>query len=943
MKRNNNTQINKASITIRGARVHNLKNINLTLPRNKLIVVTGVSGSGKSSLAFDTIYSEGQRRFVESLSAYARQFLERMEKPDVDRIDGLSPAIAIEQTTPVRNPRSTVGTTTEIYDYLRLLFARIGKTYCSNCGRLIKRDSTASIIEELEKEIADKSDYRLYIMFPIHVESKAKLQKELEGLKKKGFIRILIGEELIDISENSTSKTLLKNLSEKKIYVVVDRIIYNKSADNTRLKDSIEIGFRSGDDRIAIKILELNKLLQFSQKFECPQCNIKYEEPDPRLFSFTSPYGACPTCQGFGRTMDIDLDLVIPDKTKTIAEGAIQPWTTPKWKSYLEELLAVADNANIRVDVPIYELTEAELNKILDGWDNFEGIYGFFKYIESKSYKVHYRYLLSRYRGYTTCSRCKGSRLRKEALNVRIDNKTIFDIVQMTIDEAYHYFSEVNLSEFEKNVANRILGELRRRLKYLTEIGVGYLTLDRLANTLSGGETQRLNLATSLGSSLVGALYVLDEPSIGLHQRDIHKLISVLKSIRDIGNTVLVVEHDAEMMKASDQIVDMGPGAGENGGEVVFQGSYDEILSFSKSLTGKYLGGKLKIPLPKIRRTDETKKLHIRGASSNNIKGLDLEIPLNKFVCVTGVSGSGKSTLVMDILYPALKRIKESERSEIIKPSNIKSIEGYEYIDGVELVDQSPIGRSPRSNPVTYIKVFELIRNLFASTRSAKMRGYTPGSFSFNVPAGRCDACEGSGIQIIEMQFLADLQITCDVCKGKRFKKEILEIKFHEKNINDVLNMTVREAMLFFATDTAGKKIVNQLKILEDVGLGYIRLGQPATTLSGGEAQRIKLAAHLLAKEQERKKLFIFDEPTTGLHFDDIAKLLRCFERLLMEGHSLIVIEHNLDVVKCADWIIDLGPEAGDKGGKIVAVGTPEQITNIKESYTGIYLKNYLN
>lgn len=933
------------SIIIRGARVHNLKSINLELPRNKLIVFTGVSGSGKSSLAFDTIYAEGQRRFVESLSAYARQFLERMDKPDVDSIEGLSPAIAIEQRTATRNPRSTVGTTTEIYDYLRLLFARIGKTFCHKCGKLVQHDSVKTVLSKLETELADLSESRLYVMFPLQIHTKASFKKEIENIKKQGFVRIFCKNELVDLTETSSTKLCTKELSKSDIFVVVDRIIFRKSDDTTRLADSIETAFNLGNGNLILKVLENDKTLRFNQHFNCADCSIEYEEPDPRLFSFNNPYGACPACQGFGKSVGIDLDLVIPNKSKTIRDGAIQPWTTPKWKKYLEDLIIIADDAGIRLDVPFYDLTKEEINIILNGWKGFAGLYKFFKFIESKSYKIHYRYFLSRFRGYTTCQDCGGSRVRKEALNIRIADKTIFDVVRMTIDQAFVFFDTMQLSEFDFNIANRILEELKRRLKYLVDVGIGYLTLDRLSNTLSGGESQRINLATSLGSSLMGAVYVLDEPSIGLHPRDNDKLIGILKSIRDVGNTVIVVEHDSDMMKSADMILDLGPGAGENGGSVVFQGTYDEIKRDAISLTGKYLSGKLAIPLPKNRRINETKSLIIKDASANNLKNVDVEIPLNKFVCITGVSGSGKSTLVMDILYPALKNIKASNgvNSENFVSEKLKHLQGSQFLDGVELVDQSPIGRTPRSNPVTYIKVFDLIRNIFANTQAAKIRGYTPGSFSFNVAAGRCDACEGSGIQVIEMQFLADLQLTCDVCKGKRFKKEILEVKYHSKNISDVLNLTVSEAITFFSGDVSARRIVKQLQILNDVGLGYIRLGQQATTLSGGEAQRIKLAAHLLAQNTEGRKLFIFDEPTTGLHFDDIAKLLTCFDALIMNGHSVLIIEHNMDVIKCADWIIDLGPEAGEDGGHVVAVGTPEEVVANHNSHTGKFLKKYIH
>lgn len=938
------TNPQRRTIIIRGARVHNLKNINLELPRNKLIVFTGVSGSGKSSLAFDTIYAEGQRRFVESLSAYARQFLERMDKPDVDSIEGLSPAIAIEQTTSARNPRSTVGTTTEIYDYLRLLFARIGKTFCHKCGKLVQHDSVKTVLAKLETELAELSESRLYVMFPLQIHTKASFKKEIENIKKQGFVRIFCKNELIDLTETSSTKLCTKEINKSDIFVVVDRIIFRKSDDTTRLADSIETAFNLGNGNLILKVLENDKTLRFNQHFNCAECNIEYEEPDPRLFSFNSPFGACPACQGFGKSVGIDLDLVVPNKSKAIRDGAIQPWTTPKWKKYLEDLIIIADDAGIRIDVPFYDLTKEEINIILNGWKGFAGLHKFFKFIESKSYKIHYRYFLSRFRGYTTCQDCGGSRLRKEALNIRIADKTILDVVRMTLDQAFDFFNTMQLNEYDFDIASRVLEELKRRLKYLVDVGIGYLTLDRLSNTLSGGESQRINLATSLGSSLMGAIYVLDEPSIGLHPRDNDKLIGILKSIRDVGNTVIVVEHDSDMMKSADLIIDLGPAAGENGGKVVFQGTYNEIQNELNSLTGKYLSGKLAIPLPKNRRTNETKNLIIKGASAHNLQNIDVDIPLNKFVCITGVSGSGKSTFVMDILYPALKNIKASNdlNTDNYISEKLKLLQGSKYIDGVELVDQSPIGRTPRSNPVTYIKVFDLIRNLYANTQAARIRGYTPGNFSFNVAAGRCDACEGSGIQVIEMQFLADLQLTCDVCKGKRFKKEILEVKYHGKNISDVLNLTVSEAIAFFNIDISSRRIVKQLQILNDVGLGYIRLGQQATTLSGGEAQRIKLAAHLLEQNTEGRKLFIFDEPTTGLHFDDIAKLLKCFDALIMNGHSVLIIEHNMDVIKCADWIIDLGPEAGEAGGRVVGVGTPEEIASNPNSHTGKFLQKYL-
>ncbi len=919
----------RATLTIRGARVHNLKNINLELQRNQLIVFTGVSGSGKSSLAFDTIYAEGQRRFVESLSSYARQFLERMDKPDVDFIEGLSPAIAIEQRTTTRNPRSTVGTTTEIYDYLRLLFARIGKTFCYNCGKLVQRDTVQTVIDKLSLQIGEKDEVKLYIMFPLHLHPKATLKQEIENLKKQGFVRIFCNGELIDLSEK-----LPKKLCKTDISIVVDRILFSRNSDVSRIADSIETAFKISEGHLTIRFVDSGNELHFNQHFNCAECGIEYEEPDPRLFSFNSPFGACPTCQGFGKSVGIDLDLVFPDKTKSLDEGAIQPWTTPKWSEYYRDFEKHATSYNIRLDVPFYDLSTNELDLILNGTKDFDGIYKFFKYIESKSYKIHYRYFISRYRGYTTCENCNGSRLRKEALFIVISSKTIFDVVGMTISGVQNFFQTLELTKYEFEISRRILEDFKRRLKYLVDVGLGYLTLNRLTSTLSGGESQRINLATSLGSSLVGSLYVLDEPSIGLHPHDNNRLIGILKSLRDVGNTVIVVEHDADMMRSADSIVDLGPGAGENGGEIVFQGTYDEITKSTDSLTGKYLSGKLEIPVPLKRRTNKFKYIVLKGAHEHNLKNIDVEIPLNKFVCITGVSGSGKSTLIMDVLYPAIKKLKSVK---------LKSLSGVEFLRDVELVDQSPIGRTPRSNPATYIKVMDVIRDLFAHTQAAKMRGYTPGYFSFNVPNGRCDVCEGSGIQVIEMQFLADLQLTCDACKGKRFKKEVLEIKYRNKNINEVLNMTVTEAILFFNYDPAARKAVKMLKVLDEVGLGYIRLGQPATTLSGGEAQRIKLAAHMMESDESGSKLFIFDEPTTGLHFDDISKLLKCFNALIDNGHSVLIIEHNMDVIKCADWIIDLGPEAADDGGQIVAVGTPEDVAMNKYSHTGIFLKKYVH
>jgi excinuclease ABC subunit A len=935
-RRNEPLTNGRGSIIVRGARVHNLKNVSVELPRNTLVVMTGVSGSGKSSLAFDTIYAEGQRRFVESLSAYARQFLERMDKPDVDFIQGISPAIAIEQKTTARNPRSTVGTTTEIYDYLRLLFARIGRTFCYNCGTPVQRDSVSTVVESLNATLRDRSELKLYILFPIHDHPGATLQREIENLRKQGFFRVLYKGEIVDLNEQS----LKPKAKKSDVHVLVDRLIYRRDEANTRLADSIETAFRAGDGYAIVRVLEDGTSLRFNQHFECANCGIRYEEPDPRLFSFNNPFGACPKCQGFGRAVGIDMDLVVPDKHRSIRDGAIAPWTQPKWHDYLRGLLRIAYDADIRVDAPFANLTKRELDVVMNGSDGYPGINGFFKHIEHKSYKIYYRVLLSRYRGYTTCDACGGARLRPEALYIRVGGKTIAEIVRMTIESAHAFFRALQLTEFERDVARRILEELRRRLGYLVDVGIGYLTLDRLSNTLSGGESQRINLATALGSSLVGALYVLDEPSIGLHPRDTEKLIAILKSLRDVGNTVIVVEHDADTIRAADAVVDMGPRAGEFGGEVVFVGTVAELMKHPTSITGQYLSGQSSIPIPGSRRRGNNYQITVFGASEHNLKSIDVSIPLGKLVCVTGVSGSGKSTFVHGILYGALKRAKDIYTESV---GVHRAIKGAEFIDAVELVDQSPIGRTPRSNPATYTKAYDLIRELFANTQASKVHGYTPGYFSFNVPGGRCEACEGSGVQTVEMQFLADLELRCEVCHGKRFKKEVLEVRYRGANIDDVLSMTVAEAIRFFQEHSSGKRIAKRLQVLDSVGMGYVRLGQSATTLSGGEAQRVKLASHLAEQQDGQHTLFIFDEPTTGLHFDDIAKLLRAFDALIEKGNSILIIEHNMDVIKCADWIIDLGPEAGDAGGTIVAVGTPEEVARVKRSYTGQFLKRYLD
>jgi excinuclease ABC subunit A len=925
------------SIIIRGARVHNLKNINLEIPRNKFVVFSGVSGSGKSSLAFDTIYAEGQRRYVESLSSYARQFLERMDKPDVDFLQGISPAMAIEQKTNTRNPRSTVGTTTEVYDYLRLLFGRVGRTHCQKCGRLVTRDTVASVEEALRPHAGGGDEsLKIFVTFPLPVHPDENSQATLANLKREGFFRLLSHGEIIDL--NSTTGPVSPNPSEHE--VLVDRLVYRAGKRNERLADSIETAFASGNGLASVHLAENGATLRFNQNFACPECHITYEEPDPRLFSFNSPFGACPECQGFGRAVGIDMDLVVPNKQKTLREGALQPWTTPKFKEWHKSLISAASKAGIRLDVPYAELGEHERAMIRDGSGEFEGLAAFFRMIEKKSYKIYYRVLLSRYRGYTTCAACQGARLRPEALAVRVGEKRICDVVSMTISEVRKYLDELELAKEESAIASRVLDELKKRIAYLDDVGIGYLTLDRLSSTLSGGESQRINLARSLGSSLIGAIYVLDEPSIGLHPRDNHRLIAILKALRDAGNTVIVVEHDADIIRSADIVVDLGPHAGEHGGEIVFSGTQTQLLADARSLTGAYLSGKTRIPVPEVRRTGNGSELRILGASEHNLKGIDVSIPLHILVCVTGVSGSGKSTLVHDVLCAGLRK---SFGETGVHPGEFRSLEGYEDLSGVELVDQSPIGRTPRSNPITYIQVFDQIRTLFAATPAAKIRGFTPGMFSFNVPGGRCDECEGDGVVKVEMQFLADLYLPCDVCKGKRYKKEILDVRYRGKNIDEVLGMTVGEAIAFFSQEVPGKRIARRLNVLEDVGLGYIRLGQPATSLSGGEAQRIKLAAHLSVPHGDRHMLFIFDEPTTGLHFDDIAKLLRCFNALIDAGNSVVLIEHNPDIIKCADYLIDLGPEAGADGGRVVGTGTPEELAENPVSHTGKFLKHVLH
>ncbi|MCW9708491.1 excinuclease ABC subunit UvrA [Fodinibius salsisoli] len=916
-------------IIVKGARVHNLKNIDVKIPRNQMTVVTGVSGSGKSSLAFDTIYAEGQRRYVESLSSYARQFLERMDKPDVDFMQGISPAMAIQQKTTSSNPRSTVGTTTEIYDYMRLLYARIGHTISPKSGREVQKDSTKTVIEHLLDDFEE--DTKFYVLFAIPEHEQKNLEEELNVLKEKGYPRLLNieNEQILDLTTDDINPS---DIDASEYRVLVDRLILKGDEDTrTRIAGSLETAFREGNDRCSVKIRD-GEELKFSERFEMD--GMEFNEPTPQMFSFNNPFGACDTCEGFGKVAGIDENLVVPEPDKTIRNGAIAPFQGEKFSRHLRDFIKIAARNSLPIDTPYQDLTD-EVKKILwEGKDEYVGIRPFFEDVKSQSYKVHMRVFYSRYRGYSRCPDCEGFRVRKDALYVKINDKHIGQVAEMTIGHAREFFEEIELTEFEQEVADQVLYEIRKRLKYLDEVGLSYLTLNRLAKTLSGGESQRISLANSLGSSLIGSLYVLDEPTIGLHPRDNDRLINILKSLRDIGNTVLVVEHDPEMIKAADNIIDIGPFAGIHGGEVNFTGSYDGLLE-SQTLTGKYLSGKKEIPVPEERRKGTGDHILLEGACENNLKMLDVEFPLGKLICVTGVSGSGKSTMVHDTLYAAVQQQLGSYNDKI---GRHRKVTGINHIDSVEMVDQSPIGRSSRSNPATYTKAFDGVRDLFSSTRQSKIMGYEPGHFSFNVPGGRCETCKGEGIQTIEMQFMADIELTCEECGGKRYRKDVLQVKYRGKNIHDVLEMSVSEAIEFFVDE---ERITNKLQTLEDVGLGYLKLGQSAPTLSGGEAQRVKLAK-FLSKPAGDHTLYFFDEPTTGLHFEDIAKLLDSFKELVDSGHTVIIIEHNLDVIKSADHIIDIGPEGGFAGGQIVGTGTPEEIANIEESHTGRYLKTVL-
>ena len=940
-------------LRVRGARVHNLKNITVEIPHNALTVVTGVSGSGKSSLAFDTVYAEGQRRYVESLSAYARQFLERMEKPDVDEITGIAPAVAIRQKNATRNPRSTVATATEIYDYLRLLFARCGTTFCIKCGSEVRRDSPDEIANRILALTPGRRFYVLYLLRVATPETSAPSKKAarkkaapppedalrpmLQELQKRGFNRLYQDGR---IHEFSSPESLLDLDFARPVYVLVDRLAVNPES-RSRLVDSIEICYREGWGEAILEFVadgagNSAERITFNERFECKNDGTLYQEPEPRLFSFNNPFGACPRCQCFGNTIDFDLNLVVPDPSKSFDDGAIEPWSKPRYRTLLQEARKWARSRGIPTNVPWRQLTAEQRRFVLEGdpENDFEGVKGFFAWLERKKYKLHVRVFLSRYRGYATCPECGGTRLRAEARAVRITGKSITDLCKLTVKEARKFFGDLQLTEAQAKIADKILEEIRSRLQFLDEVGLDYLTLDRLTSTLSGGESQRIQLATSLGSHLVGALYVLDEPSIGLHPRDTQRLIDILKSLRDLGNTVLVVEHDPDTIEAADRVLDLGPGAGELGGKLLFSGKYSEILKDPKSITGRYLNGELRIPVPATRHKPTGKFLRLYGATLHNLQNVDLMLPLGMLTVVTGVSGSGKSTLVHNVLYRALS----AQRTGASIKEFCDRLEGEEYIQDLVIVDQSPIGRTPRSNPATYLKAFDAIREVFSETPDAKRRGYTAGHFSFNVPGGRCETCQGDGTVTVEMQFLADVELICEECRGQRFKSTVLEVRYHGKSIHDILEMTVREALAFFVNMP---KVVSKLRILNEIGLGYLRLGQSATTLSGGEAQRLKLASHL-SRTENRGILYILDEPTTGLHFDDIAKLLAAFRKLLESGASLLVIEHNLDVIKSADWLVDLGPEGGDRGGRIVGTGTPEQVARNAQSHTGRFLAKVL-
>ena len=925
----NITDVNpKKNIIIKGAKLHNLKNIDVVIPRNKLVIITGLSGSGKSSLAFDTLYAEGQRRYVESLSSYARQFLGRLNKPKVDYIKGIAPAIAIEQKVNSTNPRSTVGTTTEIYDYLKLLFARIGRTYSPVSGNEVKKDTATDVIEYIKT--FDEGE-KLLLLAPIYLEEGRKIDDKLKALNQQGYARVKINDSIIRIDEAANYKEKIKSL-----FLVVDRVITKNDEDfHNRLADAIQTAFFEGRGECLIEKLQDNSQRQFTNKFELD--GITFLEPNTHLFSFNNPYGACPKCEGYGDVIGIDEDLVVPNTALSVYENAIFPWRGESMSWYRDQLVNNSHKFDFPIHKPYFELSKEHKQLIWKGNSYFEGLHSFFSELESKAYKIQNRVMLSRYRGKTKCKECNGKRLRKEANYIKIAGKTITDLVEMPLKDLALFFNEIELNKYDSKIAGRLLKEINNRLLFLSNVGLDYLTINRRSNTLSGGESQRINLATSLGSSLVGSMYILDEPSIGLHPKDTEKLITVLQSLRDLGNTVIVVEHDEDIMKAADEIIDIGPEAGTFGGHVVANGTYKDIL-VSDSLTSKYLNGNLEISVPKQRRTSKY-NADIIGARENNLKNIDVTFPLEMLTVVTGVSGSGKSTLVKKILFPAIQK-KLTGFSD--KAGQFTELKGnFTIVQNIEFIDQNPIGRSSRSNPVTYIKAYDDIRALFSNQKLSKIRNYQAKHFSFNVDGGRCETCKGEGQVTIEMQFMADVHLECETCKGKRFKKEVLEVTFESKSIHDILNMTIDDAISFF-TETSQTKIQGKLQPLQDVGLGYVTLGQSSSTLSGGEAQRIKLASFLGKGNRQEKSLFIFDEPTTGLHFHDIQKLLTSFNALIAKGHSIIVIEHNIELIKCADYIIDLGPEGGENGGHLVATGTPEAIVKNPKSITGFYLKDKL-
>ncbi len=926
-------------ILIKGAKVHNLKNISLNIPRNKFVVITGLSGSGKSSLAFDTLYAEGQRRYVESLSAYARQFLGRMSKPEVEYIKGIAPAIAIEQKVNTRNPRSTVGTSTEIYEYIKLLFARIGRTFSPVSSVVVKRDSVTDVCDFI---LNMNPETRVSIMCRLLIKHNRSVATQLTILMQQGFSRVKHNGTVIRIDE------LLKSDPDPEVtyHLLVDRVTVNPADEDLlqRVADSVQTAFYEGDGECICEFESDGKVESkvFSNRFEAD--GITFEEPSVNLFSFNNPYGACKTCEGFGSIIGIDEDLVIPNKSLSVYEDAIACWKGEKLSEWKDVLVKNAYKFNFPVHKPWYDLSEEQKNIVWTGNQYFEGLNAFFKFVEEQTYKIQYRVLQSRYRGKTICPECRGTRLRGDANYVKINGRSISEIVLLPVSDSLNFFRNLELNEFERTVSKRLITEISNRLGFLSDVGLGYLTMNRLSSSLSGGESQRINLATSLGSSLVGSMYILDEPSIGLHPRDTQRLISVLLKLRDLGNTVIVVEHDEEIMRTSDHLIDIGPLAGQNGGEIVFQGNFNQLINTENSLTADYLTGKTEIPLPAIRRKWRD-YIELSGVRENNLKGIDVKFPLNILVAVTGVSGSGKTSLVKRVLYPSLKKMYGGYGE---KTGLLDRINGdYIKISEVELVDQNPIGRSSRSNPATYIKAYDDIRALYADQPLSKTRSYKPGYFSFNIEGGRCEECEGEGVVEIGMQFMADIRLTCDSCKGKRFKDEVLEVNYQGKTISDILDLTIDEAIQFFRENAKGNnfesKIATKLQPLADTGLGYLRMGQSSDTLSGGEAQRIKLASFLVKGINEKPTLFIFDEPTTGLHFHDINKLMAAFNALIAKRHSIIVIEHNPDVIKCADWVIDLGPEGGDTGGHVVFEGTPEDLVKCENSYTGKYLKTKLS